>query len=31
MELVSFVIGVLVGSLITDICITIFVHKKGWR
>ena len=29
--MLTFFIGVLVGSLITDICITIFVHKKGWR
>ncbi len=31
MELLTFIIGILVGSLITDICITAFVYKKGWR
>lgn len=28
MELVSFVIGIFVGSLITDICITLLYYKK---
>lgn len=30
MDLLTFALGLCVGSLITDICITIFVHKKGW-
>lgn len=31
MDLLIFLFGVFVGSLITDICITAFVYKKGWR
>lgn len=28
MELVSFIIGIIVGSLITDVCITLYARRR---